>query len=200
MPHWCPPRSDFTHAGKASGAVGAGGARRRGLRKAEPVARRVTHRKGAVLPAAEWPPSNGNPMAIQWQTTGKPMANPVANLFLHLIPAGGMSTSETSISITKSQLSKPPRRGIKSKRRFATGFATGLPLVCHWIATALPLDCRVRVSIRHGVRPARASLYSLSCVFAAFSWGWFGGGWRGPFGSLSRAGLDPAWDLFWEPI
>ena len=135
--------------------------------------------------------SSGNPVAIQWQTNGKPVANPVANLLVHVIPAGGMSNSETSISITKSQLSKPPQRGIRSKRRFAHGFASGLSAVCHWIATALALDCLVRVSIRHGLRPAWASLYGLSCAFAAFSWGWFGSGWRGPFGSVSGAGLGP---------
>ena len=88
-------------------------------------------------------PAPGSPVAMQWQSSGKPVANRWQTqwpMFLHLTPAGGMSNSETSISITKSQLSKPPQRGIRSKRRFATGFAIGLPLVCHCIATALPLD------------------------------------------------------------
>ena len=77
---------------------------------------------------------------MQWQASGKPMANPVANLLLLLIPRwGGFDNSDLVIEMEVSLFDMPPA-GITCTRRFATGFATGLPLVCHWIATGLPLD------------------------------------------------------------
>ena len=76
------------------------------------------------------------------------MANPVANLLLLLIPRwGGFDNWDLVIEMEVSLFDMPPA-GITCTRRFATGFATGLPLVCHWLATAVPLHCHWT---RHGL-------------------------------------------------
>ena len=86
-------------------------------------------------------PAPGSPVAMQWQSSGNPVANPGANILWLLFPRwGGFDNWDLVIEMEVSLFDMPPA-GITCTRRFATGFATGLPLVCHWIATGLPLDC-----------------------------------------------------------